>query len=116
MLGGKTAWKPTDLQQHWEVIGDSFLLWARNIEEPSLARMDNRRKCKFSFTIQSKSFASIYLGYGVKLTQDAFYPPSPEELELEGVDVVEFDEPNPRDPPDELEPDSDDQGKKPDDE
>ena len=31
---------------------------------------------------------------------------------MEGEDVEEFGEPNPKDPPDELEPDSDDENKK----
>lgn len=48
----------------------------------------------------------------MKLTQNAFYPMTNEDLLIEGEDLDEFDEPNPRDPPDELEPDSDDENKK----
>lgn len=49
------------------------------------------------------------------MTQDAFSPLSPEDLCVEGQDIDEFDEPNPSNPPDELEPDSDDENKKPED-
>jgi hypothetical protein len=31
-----------------------------------------------------KSFASIYIGYGLKATQNALYPMSPEDLLMEG--------------------------------
>ena len=60
----------------------------------------------------NKQFASIYIGYGCKSSQPAFHPLGPEDLGLEAEDVDEFHEPNPKDPPDELEPDSDDENKK----
>ena len=91
------------------------MLRPSHFEKSPLARVDHSCKRKAKIT-QSKMFGSIYIGYGYKITQDAFYPPSPEDLDVEGQDIDEFDEPNPRDPPDELEPDSDDEGKKPDDE
>jgi hypothetical protein len=37
-----------------------------------------------------KSFGSIYIGYGYKLTQDCFHPASPEDLQPEGVEIEEF--------------------------
>lgn len=49
-----------------------------------------------------KGFGSIYIGYGYKLTQDCFYPLSPQDIEFEGKETDEYDEPNPRNPPDEL--------------
>jgi hypothetical protein len=49
-----------------------------------------------------KGFASIYIGYGYKLTQKCFHPMAPEDMLVEGEDVEEFGEPNPKDPPDEL--------------
>lgn len=64
----------------------------------------------------SKEFGSIYIGYGMKSSQAPFYPLAPEDIAEEGEDVDECHEPNPKDPPDELEPDSDDENKKPDDE
>ncbi len=32
--------------------------------------------------IKSKTFGSIYIGYGYKLTQDCFYPLSPQDIEV----------------------------------
>jgi hypothetical protein len=60
----------------------------------------------------SKDFGSIYIGDGVKSSQASFHPLGPEDISLEGDDYDEFGEPNPKDPPDELEPDSDDENKK----
>jgi len=66
------------------------------------------------FTVSSTGeFDSIYIGYGIKVTQPAFFPMGPENLLVEGEDAEEVSEPNPRNPPDELEPDSDDENKKP---
>ncbi len=50
--------------------------------------------------MQNKGFGSIYIGYCYKLTQDCFYPLSPQDLEIEGKETDEFDEPNPSNPPD----------------
>jgi radial spoke head protein 4/6 len=61
----------------------------------------------------AKEFASIYIGYGLKASQLPFHPVSPEDIGVEADDVDECHEPNPKDPPDELEPDSDDENKKP---
>ena len=36
---------------------------------------------------KTKGYGSIYIGYGYKLTQNCFYPLSPEDLLVEGDDV-----------------------------
>lgn len=61
----------------------------------------------------NKSYGSIYIGLGMKATQPSFFPIGPEDLNVEGEDIEEFGEPNPKEPPDELEPDSDEENKKP---
>lgn len=60
----------------------------------------------------AKEFGSIYIGYGQKSSQLPFHPVGPEDIGVEAEDVEEFHEPNPKDPPDEIEPDSDDENKK----
>lgn len=54
----------------------------------------------FLYYYKSKGFGSIYIGYGYKLTQDCFSPISPQDIEVEGKETDEFDEPNPSNPPD----------------
>lgn len=54
-----------------------------------------------------KEFGSIYIGYGLKSSQPSFHPLGPEDIGVEVDEVDECHEPNPKDPPDELEPDSD---------
>lgn len=61
----------------------------------------------------NKEFGSIYIGYGLKSSQPSFHPLGPEDISIEAEEVEEFGEPNPKDPPDELEPDSDEENKKP---
>jgi radial spoke head protein 4A len=48
------------------------------------------------------------VGYGIKTQQQLYFPIGPSDLNEEGEDIIEFPEPNPKDPPDEIEPDSDD--------
>ncbi|CAD8158858.1 unnamed protein product [Paramecium octaurelia] len=56
---------------------------------------------------QSNDFISIYFGYGNKNQQNSFNPLAPNDVQEEPEDVDEIPEPNPREQPDDLEPDSD---------
>ncbi|CAD8046324.1 unnamed protein product [Paramecium primaurelia] len=57
----------------------------------------------------SNDFISIYFGYGNKNQQNSFNPLAPNDIQEEPEDIDEIPEPNPREQPDELEPDSDDE-------
>ena len=64
-----------------------------------------------NFIYQSKGWVNIYIGYGNKVNQSPFIPVQPEKVYDEGEDQDEFPEPNPSQPIEELETDSDDEGK-----
>lgn len=59
----------------------------------------------------SKTWANIYIGYGLKVNQNPFNPVQPPNIQDEGDDIEEFPEPNPDKPENIIEPDSDKEGK-----
>jgi hypothetical protein len=80
--------------------------------QPKLARLVDCCHCNQKYLIQNKQYTSIYVGYGIKTQQQLYFPIGPSDLNEEGEDIIEFPEPNPKDPPDEIEPDSDEEAKK----
>ena len=56
---------------------------------------------------QGESYSNIYIGYGQKSGQIPFFPNAPDDLQEDQNDIEEQFEPNPKNPIEELEPDSD---------
>ncbi|CAD8141915.1 unnamed protein product [Paramecium octaurelia] len=57
----------------------------------------------------TNEYISVYFGYGLKNQQHSFNPLAPKDVQEDPEDIDEVPEPNPREQPDELEPDSDDE-------
>jgi len=60
---------------------------------------------------QTAGWANIYVGYGLKLIQSPFIPLQPNDIEIDQDDNDEYPEPNPKNPPEVIEPDSDNEKK-----
>eukprot|EP01017_Pseudomicrothorax_dubius_P005628 TRINITY_DN11459_c0_g1_i8.p1 TRINITY_DN11459_c0_g1~~TRINITY_DN11459_c0_g1_i8.p1 ORF type:complete len:489 (-),score=113.27 TRINITY_DN11459_c0_g1_i8:797-2263(-) len=61
----------------------------------------------------NNTWSHIYVGYGIKAGGLPFFPIAPNDIMVEGVEQDEMPEPNPKNPlPEPLEPNSDDEGKK----
>lgn len=62
--------------------------------------------------VNSKGFSNLYIGYGLKEKQSPIYPIMPNDCGEDPEDIEEYPEPNPKNPINEVEPDSDHEGKK----
>jgi hypothetical protein len=58
-----------------------------------------------------RGFVNVYLGYGLRQGSPAFNPVTTADILGEPEDLLEHSEPNPLEPPDEVESDSDEEKK-----